>query len=68
MIEKKLVDLHLHSTASDGSFTPSELVSLADSINLGAIALTDHDTVSGIPEFMQYASKFPDIIPDIIFY
>lgn len=63
MIEKKIVDLHLHSTASDGSFTPSELIDLADSLNLGAVALTDHDTVSGIPEFMQHALKFPDIIP-----
>lgn len=62
MIEKRSVDLHLHSTASDGSCTPSELVDLADSLNLGAIALTDHDTVSGIQEFMQYASKFPEII------
>ena len=60
--ENKLVDLHLHSTASDGSYSPSELIDLADSLGLGAIALTDHDTVSGIPEFMKYGEKFPELI------
>jgi len=48
-----LIDLHTHSTASDGSFTPRELVSLAKKIGLKAIALTDHDTVAGLEEFMQ---------------
>jgi len=63
MNENKFVDLHLHSNVSDGSHTPSELVNLADAIGLRAIALTDHDTVSGLPEFMKHAAKFPDIIP-----
>lgn len=60
--DNKLIDLHLHSTSSDGSYSPSELVDLADSIGLKVIALTDHDTVSGIPEFMQYGEKFPELI------
>jgi 3',5'-nucleoside bisphosphate phosphatase len=63
MNETRLIDLHLHSTASDGSYTPKELVELADSLNLGAIALTDHDTLSGLPEFIEHAEKFPGIIP-----
>lgn len=47
---KKLVDLHLHSTYSDGVRTPSELVSMASELGLQAIALADHDTVDGIDE------------------
>ena len=44
------VDLHTHSCCSDGSLTPSELMELAYEKKLSAIALTDHDTVSGIKE------------------
>lgn len=47
-----MVDLHTHSTASDGSLSPTELVRQADAAGLTAIALTDHDTVDGIAEFM----------------
>ncbi len=39
------VDLHLHSTASDGALTPAEVVQAALKHRLDAIALTDHDTV-----------------------
>ena len=46
----KRIDLHVHSTASDGTFTPSELVSYALKKGLTAMALTDHDTVSGVKE------------------
>jgi hypothetical protein len=45
-----LIDLHSHSTASDGSYAPAELVALALERGLSALALTDHDTVSGLPE------------------
>ncbi len=45
-----LVDLHLHSTFSDGVLTPTELVAEAASLGLRAIALADHDNVDGIPE------------------
>lgn len=45
-----LVDLHMHSTYSDGVLTPAELVSQAASIGLRAIALADHDNVDGIAE------------------
>jgi predicted metal-dependent phosphoesterase TrpH len=44
------IDLHTHSTASDGVYTPSEVVRLALERDLAALALTDHDTLSGIPE------------------
>ena len=41
------VDLHIHSTASDGTLSPLEILRLARQLNLGAIAITDHDTVEG---------------------
>ena len=49
------VDLHLHSTASDGQFSPSELVAMALERNLLAIAITDHDTTAGIDEALEAA-------------
>jgi predicted metal-dependent phosphoesterase TrpH len=42
-------DLHLHSTCSDGTYTPAQLVELARRCGLSAIALTDHDTLAGVP-------------------
>ncbi|MFO7559814.1 MAG: PHP domain-containing protein [Desulfobacterales bacterium] len=47
------IDLHIHSTASDGSCTPSEILSLAEKLNLGAIAITDHDTIEGCVEAIE---------------
>ncbi|MGB8454557.1 MAG: PHP domain-containing protein [Anaerocolumna sp.] len=44
------IDLHVHSNVSDGTLTPSEIVSLAVRNQIAAIALTDHDTLAGIPE------------------
>lgn len=46
----KYIDLHVHSTVSDGTFTPTELVTEAKRCNLSAFALTDHDTVRGFEE------------------
>lgn len=45
----KKIDLHVHTTASDGTCTPEETVALALKQGLSAIAITDHDTVSGFP-------------------
>lgn len=45
-----MIDLHSHSTASDGSLSPAALVAMARERGLAALALTDHDTVSGLPE------------------
>ena len=51
----RYVDLHVHSNASDGTLTPSEVVHLALQKNLAAIALSDHDTVKGVPEAVSAA-------------
>ncbi len=45
-----MIDLHTHSTASDGQYSPTELMRLAKKSGVTAIALTDHDTVSGVEE------------------
>lgn len=52
------VDLHTHSTYSDGTFTPRELISYASKKELRAVALTDHDTLEGIPEAVHYGGKY----------
>jgi len=44
------IDLHIHSTASDGTFSPAEILALAQDLNLAAIAITDHDTINGSKE------------------
>ncbi|UCE27736.1 MAG: PHP domain-containing protein [Candidatus Coatesbacteria bacterium] len=49
----RLIDLHTHTTASDGSYTPAELVSMAADAGLSAIAITDHDTVAGNAEALE---------------
>ena len=60
------VDLHTHSCCSDGSYTPTELMGLAYEKKLSAIALTDHDTVSGIKEAKQAADALAlTLIPGI---
>lgn len=51
----KLCDLHTHSIYSDGTSTPDELIRLAREAGLCAVALTDHNTVSGIPHFLRAA-------------
>ena len=54
-----MVDLHSHSTASDGSYAPAALVALSLERGLVALALTDHDSVSGLPEAEAAASGTP---------
>ena len=56
-----LIDLHIHSNASDGSLTPSEVANEAINAGLKAIALTDHDTVKGIGRAIAHARKIGDI-------
>lgn len=48
-----ICDLHTHSTASDGQYTPSELVSLAKKRGIELLALTDHDTTDGLEEAVR---------------
>ncbi len=58
----KKIDLHMHSTASDGTFSPSAIVAAASEANLAAIALTDHDTVDGIDEFVAAGKAHPELL------
>ena len=62
-----VVDLHLHTIASDGRLSPTELVRLAASQGLESIAVTDHDTTDGLAEAFEAAKEFPGlrIIPGI---
>lgn len=52
----KYIDLHVHSTASDGTLTPSEVVDHAVEVGLSAFALTDHDTLRGVAEAKDRAA------------
>ncbi len=52
-----MIDLHTHSTASDGTFSPKELVLLAKKEGLKALALTDHDTIDGLREAYETARE-----------
>lgn len=62
----ELIDLHVHSNASDGTYTPAQVVELAVKKGLKAIALTDHDTIDGIGKALKAAAGKPiEIIPGI---
>jgi len=62
----KFIDLHTHSTASDGSLSPEELVRHAHDKGLAAIAVTDHDTIDGIGQALQEGQKIDmEVIPGI---
>jgi len=61
MNQRRFVDLHTHSTASDGASSPEELIGLADEKKLAAIALTDHDTVEGLAKAAAAAKHYPDL-------
>lgn len=50
-----MIDLHTHTTYSDGTLTPTELVELAVKTGVSAVALCDHNTVAGLPEFLEAA-------------
>lgn len=74
---KDRIDLHVHSNCSDGTFSPTELVDYAMEKGLAAFALTDHDTVDGLDEAIEYAARLktlrgttkgaavPEVIPGI---
>jgi predicted metal-dependent phosphoesterase TrpH len=57
MSQQKLIDLHMHSTFSDGQLTPAELVEIAAECGLAAVALADHDCLDGVPEYVAAAKK-----------
>lgn len=61
-----MIDLHTHSTESDGTLTPQELMQLASDIGLSAIALTDHDTVGGLSKAKPVAESLGiELVPGI---
>jgi hypothetical protein len=60
------LDLHLHTTHSDGSLTPAEVLRLAHKAQVNALAITDHDIVSGIPEAMGVGAELGiEVIPGV---
>ena len=62
------IDLHIHSTASDGKLTPQELIDLAIKTKIKAIAITDHNTINGIKEALDYSKdKNIKFIPGVEF-
>lgn len=60
------IDLHIHSSFSDGAFAPAELVKMASQVPLRAIAIADHDTVAGVSEgIVSGLSQSVEVIPAI---
>ena len=66
VMQPDLVDLHVHSSVSDGLLTPRELVRHAKEVGLKAMALTDHDTVAGVAEALEAGREFGvEVIPGV---
>ena len=64
----KKIDLHAHTTASDGSYAPAALIRYAKEKGLSAIAVTDHDTVAGVDEAMAEGERMGiRVIPGVEF-
>jgi 3',5'-nucleoside bisphosphate phosphatase len=61
------IDLHVHTLASDGKYSPADLVALASRNGVGLLGITDHDTVSGLSAAIEAAKAFPDlkIVPGV---
>lgn len=57
-MKDKYIDLHVHSTASDGTYEPHELIEYAYKKKLSAIALTDHDTITGLKRAKKAGEQF----------
>ena len=56
---REFCDLHVHSNRSDGTLPPAALIAEAEKRGLAAIALTDHNTIAGLPEFLAAAANSP---------
>lgn len=66
MTERKYIDLHVHSIASDGTLTPTQVVQAADDAGLYAFALTDHDCITGLTEAIEASRDLQvHVIPGI---
>jgi predicted metal-dependent phosphoesterase TrpH len=60
------IDLHVHTTASDGQFSPADVVHQALEIGLKTVAITDHDTIDGVAQALQAANGTPlEVIPGV---
>ena len=55
-VTNRYADLHVHTTASDGVLSPSEVVNKAKAVGLSCIAITDHDSVGGVAEALEAGS------------
>ena len=65
---KKLIDLHAHTTASDGALSPTELVEEAARVGLAAVAVSDHDTVEGVAEALEAGKRLGvEVVPGVEF-
>lgn len=65
---EKYCDLHVHSHYSDGTCSPQELIRLAEQAGLVAVALCDHNTIDGVPEFLAAGENSPvEAVPGIEF-
>lgn len=61
-----MLDLHIHTTASDGTCTPEEVVRLAKKKGFSLIAITDHDTMDGVKEALEAGKKYNvEVIPGV---
>ncbi|MBU7006474.1 PHP domain-containing protein [Phosphitispora fastidiosa] len=65
-MDSDFIDLHVHTTASDGTMTPERIVFLAARCGLKAVAITDHDTVEGLAEALQAGEKAGiEVVPGV---
>ena len=61
-----MIDLHVHTTASDGQYTPSQIIQKAADKNIKVIAITDHDTTDGLTEAKEEGKKLGiTVVPGI---
>jgi predicted metal-dependent phosphoesterase TrpH len=66
MTEEAWADLHLHSNCSDGLLSPRQLIEKAHELGLSAVAIVDHDALSGIEEAKEYGNKYDiEVIPGV---
>ena len=65
-MDSELIDLHIHTSASDGTYSPQEIVDLAKKQGLKAIAITDHDTIEGNKDAIEAGmKKGMEVIPGV---
>ena len=65
---EQICDLHIHSAYSDGTLSPAQLIRLAEEKGISAVALCDHNTVAGLPQFLEAAAQSTvEAIPGIEF-